>query len=131
MNSRTRLGTNGEAYPKVKVFDFFSGCGGASRGFQDAGMEVVFALDWNADTKRTFKQNFPSAIFKAADIRQVKEGYVKRLVRLGNASSQNHGTVRTWLLTHLRRHTSASFGDGKSRLTERRESPGRTNSSPP
>ena len=24
---------------RVKVFDFFAGCGGASRGFQDAGMD--------------------------------------------------------------------------------------------
>ena len=73
---------NGEGPPNrgVKVFDFFSGCGGASRGFQDAGMEVVFALDWNADAERTFRQNFPSATFKAGDIRQIEENAVRKLV---------------------------------------------------
>ena len=32
----------------VKVFDFFSGCGGASCGFRAAGMDVVFTLDRDA-----------------------------------------------------------------------------------
>lgn len=43
----------------IKVFDFFSGCGGASRGFQNAGMEIVFALDNDPDAASTFKANFP------------------------------------------------------------------------
>ena len=66
---------NGESAPqrRVKVFDFFSGCGGASRGFQDAGMDVVFALDWDADAGRTFKRNFPKATFESRDIRNVGE----------------------------------------------------------
>lgn len=76
------LTTNGEAEAnlRVKVFDFFSGCGGASRGFQEAGMDVVFALDQDKDAKRTFKQNFPSATFEAEDIRKVKEDFVLDLV---------------------------------------------------
>ena len=82
MNPQSEPGTNGEGSPyrRVKVFDFFSGCGGASRGFQDAGMEVVFALDWDADAERTFRQNFPSATFEAGDIRQAKEDSVRKLV---------------------------------------------------
>lgn len=73
---------NGAAVPgqRVKVFDFFSGCGGASRGFQEAGMDVVFALDWDADAGRTFKRNFPSATFMAEDIRQVDEDSIRELV---------------------------------------------------
>jgi DNA (cytosine-5)-methyltransferase 1 len=42
----------------VKVFDFFSGCGGASKGFQKAGMDVAFALDNDSDAAKTFKENF-------------------------------------------------------------------------
>ena len=82
MNPNSDLGMNGEASPnlRVKVFDFFSGCGGASRGFQDAGMDVVFALDWDTDARRTFKQNFPSATIEPKDIRQVEEDSVHRLV---------------------------------------------------
>ena len=65
---------------RVKVFDFFSGCGGASRGFQDAGMDVVFALDWDADARRTFKRNFPKVTFESEDIRQVKKDSVHKLL---------------------------------------------------
>ena len=43
---------------RVKVFDFFSGCGGASCGFRAAGMDVVFALDRDPDARRTFELNF-------------------------------------------------------------------------
>ena len=72
MNSRSdRTETlGGGADPRVKVFDFFSGCGGASRGFQDAGMEAVFALDWDTDARRTFEKNFPSAHIVPTDIRE-------------------------------------------------------------
>lgn len=65
----------------VKVFDFFSGCGGASRGFQDAGMEVVFALDSDDDAKSTFEKNFPSARFEHADIRQTEVDLVRGFVQ--------------------------------------------------
>ena len=65
----------------VKVFDFFAGCGGASRGFQDAGMEVVFALDSDHDAKRTFEKNFPFAHFEHADIRETSLDMVHGLVR--------------------------------------------------
>lgn len=47
----------------IKVYDFFSGCGGASRGFLDAGMDIVFALDNDPDSQRTFRKNFPSVKF--------------------------------------------------------------------
>lgn len=43
----------------IKVFDFFSGCGGASKGFQNVGMDVVFALDNDSHAAETFKENFP------------------------------------------------------------------------
>ena len=82
MNPDSDCGRNEEAAPDlaVKVFDFFSGCGGASRGFQEAGMDVVFALDWDVDAERTFKRNFPSATFVAEDIRKVAEDSIHELV---------------------------------------------------
>ncbi len=43
----------------IKVFDFFSGCGGISKGFHDAGMETVFAIDNDRNAANTFIQNFP------------------------------------------------------------------------
>ncbi len=45
MNSHRN--TDSSSRLAVKVFDLFSGCGGASQGFQDTGMEIIFALDWD------------------------------------------------------------------------------------
>ena len=64
----------------VKVFDFFSGCGGASRGFLDASMEIVFALDNDPDSQRTFQLNFPSTRFQPTDIREMSIRRVQSLV---------------------------------------------------
>ena len=65
---------------RVKVFDFFSGCGGASCGFRDAGMDIVFALDWDTDSQRTFRINFPSVHFARVDIRTAPIKNVRSIV---------------------------------------------------
>ena len=64
----------------IKVYDFFSGCGGASRGFLDAGMDIVFALDNDPDSQRTFRKNFPSVKFESTDIRETSIDRVRSLV---------------------------------------------------
>lgn len=48
---------------QIAVYDFFCGCGGTSRGFQKAGMDIVFALDIDPDAKNTFVKNFPDTHF--------------------------------------------------------------------
>lgn len=55
----------------INVYDFFSGCGGASAGFQKSGMNIQFGLDSNHDAAKTFKKNFPKAFFLENDIRNV------------------------------------------------------------
>lgn len=52
----------------IKVFDFFSGCGGSSKGFEQAGLDLVFALDNDPDSKDTFKENMPGVHFELSDI---------------------------------------------------------------
>lgn len=52
----------------LKVFDFFSGCGGTSKGFENAGLKPVFALDFDKDSASTFKHNFPNVKFSQSDI---------------------------------------------------------------
>ena len=64
----------------IKVYDFFSGCGGASRGFLDAGMDIVFALDNDPDSQRTFRKNFPSVKFEPTDICKTSIDHVCSLV---------------------------------------------------
>jgi DNA (cytosine-5)-methyltransferase 1 len=55
----------------IQVFDFFSGCGGTSRGFADAGMDIAFALDNDKDAIKTFSFNFPNTVHWNSDIRTV------------------------------------------------------------
>ena len=57
----------------IAVFDFFCGCGGTSRGFQQAGMDIALALDIDADSKNTFTRNFPETIFCDKSISKVSE----------------------------------------------------------
>lgn len=65
---------------KVKVFDFFCGCGGASCGFRDAGMDIVLGLDSDVASQRTFQKNFASARFELTDIRTVPTRRIRALV---------------------------------------------------
>ena len=39
-----------------KVLDLFSGAGGLSRGFYDAGYEVVLGVDFDKAALKTFKE---------------------------------------------------------------------------
>ena len=55
----------------IKVFDFFSGCGGTSCGFQQAGLDIVLGLDVDRDAAQTYRSNFPSAAFIEDDIRML------------------------------------------------------------
>jgi DNA (cytosine-5)-methyltransferase 1 len=57
----------------IKVFDFFSGCGGTSKGFQQAGLELTLALDFDPDAANTFRRNFPDVDFLEGDIRKIAE----------------------------------------------------------
>lgn len=57
----------------LNVFDFFSGCGGTSKGFQNAGLKPVFALDHDLDAAGTFRRNFPDVCFSHSDITKFDE----------------------------------------------------------
>ena len=58
--------------PELVVADFFSGCGGTSLGFADAGISPALAIDWDPDAAETFRQNFPSTTVIEQDIRQIE-----------------------------------------------------------
>lgn len=65
----------------VDFYDFFSGCGGTSRGMQDAGITVRFALDSDSDAKRTYKANHSKVNFVCKDIRLVSVDDIKPYVK--------------------------------------------------
>lgn len=52
----------------IRTFDFFSGCGGTSCGFAQAGLDIVLGLDIDHDAAQTYRTNFPSAAFLETDI---------------------------------------------------------------
>ena len=64
----------------VKVFDFFSGCGGTSTGFMNAGMDIVFALDNDSDAATTFQHNFPETHFLQQNITEVDVQYLQPFI---------------------------------------------------
>jgi DNA (cytosine-5)-methyltransferase 1 len=48
------------------LIDLFAGCGGMSWGFQEAGFESLFAVEWDADAAATYRRNFGDHIFEGA-----------------------------------------------------------------
>ena len=46
---------------KYNIIDLFCGCGGFSKGFQDAGHNVLLGIDAWEDAAITYQHNFPNA----------------------------------------------------------------------
>lgn len=65
----------------LSVFDFFSGCGGTSKGFQNAGLNPVFALDHDSDAATTFIKNFPTVFFSNSDITKFDENLLNQIFK--------------------------------------------------
>ncbi|MDT7888680.1 MAG: DNA cytosine methyltransferase [Desulfurococcales archaeon] len=53
------------------VVDLFSGAGGFSRGFSDAGFEILMGIDSERSAIRSYKANFPEAIALQEDIQEI------------------------------------------------------------
>ena len=65
---------------KIKVFDFFCGCGGTSAGLKAAGMDIVAALDADKNAASTYKLNFPEVKFFRRKIQHFKTSDLQDLV---------------------------------------------------
>lgn len=57
----------------MKVIDFFSGCGGASEGLRQAGLDITIGLDFDRKAAETYQANFPESLFYNVDIRELDE----------------------------------------------------------
>lgn len=65
----------------IKVFDFFSGCGGTSKGLHEAGMDIVLAIDNNKEALKTFERNIkPECGIISEDIRDVETIQIRDIV---------------------------------------------------
>lgn len=61
--------------------DLFCGAGGLSLGFDKAGFENIFSVEFNADFAKTYKRNFPTHNLIIDDIRNIDNNMVSKLVR--------------------------------------------------
>ncbi len=70
----------------IALADFFSGCGGTTRGFADAGISPMLAVDWDPDAVATFRMNFPATPVIERDIREVGVADLGELLRPASES---------------------------------------------
>lgn len=56
---------------KYNVVDLFCGCGGFSKGFEEAGYNIRFGIDMWSDAIVTYKKNFPNAEVLNEDITKI------------------------------------------------------------
>jgi DNA (cytosine-5)-methyltransferase 1 len=66
--------------PLIRVYDFFSGCGGTSAGFRQARIQPALAVDSCPDAIRTFQKNFPGVPvinepIETIDVKQIEAHY--------------------------------------------------------
>lgn len=55
----------------MNVIDFFSGCGGASKGLELAGFNILLGIDLEPNAASTYMANFPDAEFILDDVRNI------------------------------------------------------------
>lgn len=70
-----------DADRRVVLADFFSGCGGTSLGFTKAGIEPVFAIDWDPDSIASYQLNFPETTAINCDIRDLTISDVRDVLK--------------------------------------------------
>jgi DNA (cytosine-5)-methyltransferase 1 len=68
---------------KLNVLDLFCGCGGLSKGFIDAGFNIVAGIDSWPDALETFKRNHPDSQAILCDLANFAES--KEVIELPNA----------------------------------------------
>lgn len=56
------------------VLDLFSGAGGFSRGFSEAGFDILMGIDSERNAIRSFKANFPGAVALQEDVQEIGSG---------------------------------------------------------
>ena len=56
---------------KVKVGSLFSGIGGIDLGFEQAGFEIAWAIDFDAAACKTYRNNFSNTILIEDDVRNI------------------------------------------------------------
>ena len=63
----------------MKVLDLFSGCGGMSLGFEQAGFEIYGGIDNNPHAVSTYQSNFPKGIAIKQDLDNIDFSEILRI----------------------------------------------------
>lgn len=66
---------------KPTFVDLFSGSGGLTLGFENAGYENVFSVDMDPVFNKTYRRNFPSHTLVEKDICKLTNAEIKKLAR--------------------------------------------------
>lgn len=66
---------------KLYAIDFFCGAGGLTRGFLDAGLEVLLGIDADSGCEETYTRNNRPAKFLCADIATLHPSSIKHYLR--------------------------------------------------
>lgn len=61
--------------------DLFCGAGGLSLGFDNAGFENVFAVEFNKSFAKTYSRNFPNHNLIVDDIKNIDNNKIKELIK--------------------------------------------------
>lgn len=83
----------------LRAIDLFCGAGGLTEGFRNAGYEVGFALDWDADSCETYRRNHPGTHVANGSITDYEPERIERQaggkvdVVLGGPSCQSFSTA--------------------------------------
>ncbi|MDP8002738.1 MAG: DNA cytosine methyltransferase [Caldisphaera sp.] len=62
---------------RFSVLDIFSGAGGFSRGFEEAGFDIKVAIENDPPVSKTYKANFPLANLIADDVKEINYKTIK------------------------------------------------------
>ena len=75
---------------KFTCVDLFSGAGGLSRGFYDAGYDVVLGVDFDEAALKTFRENHGNAEAMKLDL---FNHYISYFLEIFNNSSGTNSTI--------------------------------------
>jgi len=79
-----RLDKDASAIPcRPTAISLFAGAGGCSLGFQQAGYDVRFATDLDADAVESYRRNFAGTPCEVADIRELDPDSLLKRIGLG------------------------------------------------
>ena len=65
---------------KSRVLDLFAGCGGLSKGFENAGFNIVAANEFWEPAQKTYKRNYKKVKFFGGDITKKEPINMKKTV---------------------------------------------------